>query len=201
MIIGQLKNGIVIDHISAGKGIYIYNILGLEKLEGTVAMIKNADSTKMGKKDIIKIGEIIDLDFDLLGFIDPGITVNIIEDGKLAKITGEKQGGICYVIPYSPNGVTLEKTSAYNGVSTSSAASLHRQATVFIASGDELPKVDFSADESTLTVTIAANGATKTYTFANDSLVSPATTFTREPLDVPADVLASIEQEAGQFKS
>ena len=48
-------------------------------------MIKNADSTKMGKKDIIKIGEIIDLDFDLLGFIDPGITVNRIEDGKLAK--------------------------------------------------------------------------------------------------------------------
>ncbi len=85
MIIGQLKNGIVIDHISAGKGIYIYNILGLEKLGGTVAVIKNADSTKMGKKDIIKIGEIIDLDFELLGFIDPGITVNIIEDGKLAK--------------------------------------------------------------------------------------------------------------------
>ena len=85
MIIGQLKNGIVIDHISAGKGIYIYNILGLEKLGGTVAVIKNADSTKMGKKDIIKIGEIIDLDFELLGFIDPGITVNIIEDGRLAK--------------------------------------------------------------------------------------------------------------------
>ena len=85
MILGQLKNGIVIDHISAGKGIYIYNILGLAKLECTVAMIKNADSTKMGKKDIIKIGEIIDLDFDLLGFIDPGITVNVIEDGKLAK--------------------------------------------------------------------------------------------------------------------
>ena len=85
MIIGQLKHGIVIDHISAGKGIYIYNILGLEKLGGTVAIIKNADSTKMGKKDIIKIGEIIDLDFELLGFIDPGITVNVIEDGKLAK--------------------------------------------------------------------------------------------------------------------
>ena len=85
MIIGQIKNGIVIDHISAGKGMYIYNVLGLDKLDCTVAMIKNADSTKMGKKDIIKIGEIIDLDFDLLGFIDPGITVNIIEDGKLAK--------------------------------------------------------------------------------------------------------------------
>ncbi len=85
MIIGQIKNGIVIDHISAGKGMYIYNILGLHKLDCTVAMIKNADSTKMGKKDIIKIGERIDLDFELLGFIDPGITVNIIEDGKLAK--------------------------------------------------------------------------------------------------------------------
>ena len=85
MIIGQLKNGIVIDHISAGKGLYIYNALELAKLDCTVAMIKNADSTKMGKKDIIKIGEIIDLDFDLLGFLDPGITVNVIEDGKLAK--------------------------------------------------------------------------------------------------------------------
>ena len=85
MIIGQIKNGIVIDHISAGKGMYIYNVLGLDKLDCTVAMIKNADSTKMGKKDIIKIGEIIELDFDLLGFIDHGITVNIIEDGKLAK--------------------------------------------------------------------------------------------------------------------
>lgn len=85
MIIGQIKNGIVIDHISAGKGMYIYNVLGLDKLDCTVAMIKNADSTKMGKKDIIKIGEIIELDFDLLGFIDHGITVNIIEDGKLVK--------------------------------------------------------------------------------------------------------------------
>ena len=74
MIIGQIKNGIVIDHISAGKGMYIYNVLGLDKLDCTVAMIKNADSTKMGKKEIIKIGDIIDLDFDLLGFIDPGIT-------------------------------------------------------------------------------------------------------------------------------
>ena len=83
MIIGQIKNGIVIDHISAGKGMYIYNVLGLDKLDCTVAMIKNADSTKMGKKDIIKIGEIIELDFDLLGFIDHGITVNMIEDGKL----------------------------------------------------------------------------------------------------------------------
>lgn len=85
MIIGQLNEGIVLDHITAGKGMQIYNILGLSELECTVAMIKNADSVKMGKKDIIKIAKVIDLDFDILGYIDPGITVNIIKDGKLAK--------------------------------------------------------------------------------------------------------------------
>ncbi len=85
MIIGQLTEGIVLDHITAGKGMQIYNILGLSELECTVAMIKNADSVKMGKKDIIKIAKVIDLDFDVLGYIDPGITVNIIEGGKLAK--------------------------------------------------------------------------------------------------------------------
>lgn len=85
MIIGQLNEGIVLDHITAGKGMQIYNILGLSELECTVAMIKNADSVKMGKKDIIKIAKVIELDFDVLGYIDPGITVNIIKDGKLAK--------------------------------------------------------------------------------------------------------------------
>ena len=85
MIIGQIKNGIVLDHITAGRGMDIYKILGLDELDCTVAMIKNAESEKMEKKDIIKIGRVIDLDFDVLGYIDPGITVNIIEDGKLAK--------------------------------------------------------------------------------------------------------------------
>ena len=85
MIIGQIKDGIVLDHITAGKGIKIYDILGLQEIGCTVAMIQLADSKKMGKKDIIKIGKVIDLDFDILGFIDPGITVNIIQDGKLAK--------------------------------------------------------------------------------------------------------------------
>ncbi len=85
MIIGQIKDGIVLDHITAGRGMDIYRILGLGELDCTVAMIKNADSDKMGKKDIIKVGKVIDLDFDVLGYIDPGITVNIIEDGKLAK--------------------------------------------------------------------------------------------------------------------
>ena len=85
MIIGQIKDGIVLDHITAGRGMEIYKVLGLDKLDCTVAMIKNADSVKKGKKDIIKVGQVIDLDFDVLGYIDPGITVNIIQDGKLAK--------------------------------------------------------------------------------------------------------------------
>ena len=85
MIIGQIKDGIVLDHITAGKGMDIYNLLKLGDMECTVAMIKNADSNKMGKKDIIKIGEVIDLDFDVLGYIDPGITVNVIRDGALVK--------------------------------------------------------------------------------------------------------------------
>ena len=85
MIIGQIKNGIVLDHITAGRSMEIYNVLGLDKLGCTVAMIQNADSEKMGKKDIIKVGQVIDLDFAVLGYIDPGITVNIIEDGKLVK--------------------------------------------------------------------------------------------------------------------
>ena len=85
MIIGQIKDGIVLDHITAGRGMDIYNILGLGKLDCTVAMIKNAESEKKGRKDIIKIGKVIDLDFDVLGYIDPGITVNIIENGKLVK--------------------------------------------------------------------------------------------------------------------
>ncbi len=85
MIIGQINDGIVLDHITAGKGMAIYKILGLDGLECTVAMIKNADSVKMGKKDIIKIAKVIELDFDVLGYIDPGITVNIIKDGRLYK--------------------------------------------------------------------------------------------------------------------
>lgn len=85
MIIGQIKDGIVLDHITAGRCMDIYNILKLGEIECTVAMIKNADSKKMGKKDIIKIFESIEIDLDILGYIDPGVTVNIIRDGKLLK--------------------------------------------------------------------------------------------------------------------
>lgn len=85
MIIGQIKDGIVLDHITAGLGMTLYNFLGLDKLDCQVALIKNAESVKMGKKDIIKIDKVIDLNFDALGYVDPGVTVNIIKDGKLAK--------------------------------------------------------------------------------------------------------------------
>ena len=85
MIIGQIQDGIVLDHITAGKGMQIYNILGLDSLDCSVALIKNADSVKMGKKDIIKIAQKMELDFDVLGYLDPGINVNIIEDGKKVK--------------------------------------------------------------------------------------------------------------------
>ena len=85
MIIGQIKDGIVLDHITAGKGMEVYNILKLGKLDCTVAMIQNAESPKMGKKDIVKIGTLMDLDLDVLGYMDPGITVNIIRDGEVAE--------------------------------------------------------------------------------------------------------------------
>ena len=85
MIIGQLKDGIVLDHITAGKAMQIYETLKLGKLDCSVAMIQNADSPKMGKKDIIKIGTLMDLNLDVLGYLDPGITVNVIRDGKVDK--------------------------------------------------------------------------------------------------------------------
>ena len=82
MIIDAISNGIVIDHISAGKAMYLYNILGLDQLDCSVALLKNVVSSKLGRKDIIKIDRILDLDWDVIGYVDPGITVNIIKDGK-----------------------------------------------------------------------------------------------------------------------
>ena len=82
MNIDPIRNGIVIDHITAGKGIELYRLLGLESADCSVALITNAASTKTGRKDIIKIDELIDLNTDLLGYVDPGVTVNIIRDGK-----------------------------------------------------------------------------------------------------------------------
>ena len=86
MNIDSIKNGIVIDHIQAKKGMEIYELLELAKLDCSVAIITNAKSKKMGKKDIIKIDKNINLDFDILGYIDSNITINIIKnDIRVAK--------------------------------------------------------------------------------------------------------------------
>ena len=82
MIIDSIQNGIVIDHISAGKAMELYNILGLGELDCTVAILKNVTSGKLGRKDIIKIDQIMELDWDLIGYVDPSITVNIIKNGE-----------------------------------------------------------------------------------------------------------------------
>lgn len=82
--VGQLQEGFVLDHIEAGKAMTIYHYLKLDKLDCTVAIIKNATSNKMGRKDIIKVECPINmLDLDILGFIDHRITVNIIQDGEI----------------------------------------------------------------------------------------------------------------------
>ena len=85
MIIDSIQNGIVIDHITAGKSMELYQILGLDQLDCSVALLKNVSSGKLGRKDIIKIDREMDLDWDLIGYVDPSITVNIIRDGKLVE--------------------------------------------------------------------------------------------------------------------
>ena len=83
MNIDSIKNGVVIDHISAGCGMKLYELLKLDELDVSVAIIKNVNSSKMGKKDIIKIDAEIPINFDLIGYVDPDATVNIIKDSIL----------------------------------------------------------------------------------------------------------------------
>lgn len=85
MNIDGVNTGVVLDHIKAGKSMQIYKLLGLGKLDCCVAIIQNADSEKYGKKDIIKVDGNINLDFDILGYIDSNITVNIVKNGELEK--------------------------------------------------------------------------------------------------------------------
>ena len=81
--IDSLQKGIVIDHIKAGTSMKLYELLDLDKPDCCVAVIKNAKSSKYGKKDIIKIEDEIDINLDVLGFVDPHITVNTIDGGKI----------------------------------------------------------------------------------------------------------------------
>lgn len=88
MNIDSITNGFVIDHITAGRGMRIYELLGLDSLDCSVAIIKNVSSKKLGKKDIIKIDADIEIDFDVIGYVDPGITINIIRDcQRVEKLT------------------------------------------------------------------------------------------------------------------
>ena len=83
MNIDSIKNGYVIDHIKAGRGMQVYNQLRLNELDCQVAIITNAKSQKSGKKDIIKIDKDIPIDLDVLGFIDHNITVNVVKDDTI----------------------------------------------------------------------------------------------------------------------
>ena len=79
----SIKNGIGIDHIHAGGAMELYRLLNLDKLDCTVAIIKNAPSGLMGRKDIIKIDSMTDIDLTVIGYVDPGATINVIKDGRL----------------------------------------------------------------------------------------------------------------------
>ena len=83
MNVDSIQNGIVIDHITAGKGMKLYRLLKLDSLDCPVAIVTNAQSRKLTRKDIIKIDASIRLNLDLVGYVDPGVTINIIENGKL----------------------------------------------------------------------------------------------------------------------
>ena len=85
MKIDSIVNGIVIDHITAGQGMKIYKLLHLDLLDCSVVIIKNVPSGKMGKKDIIKVADKIDIDMDVIGFVDPNATINIIRSGELVE--------------------------------------------------------------------------------------------------------------------
>ena len=85
MHVDSIKNGVVIDHIDAGRAMQIYQLLSLDKIDSTVAILKNVPSAKMGKKDIIKIDCDIDINYDELGFISPNITVAIVRDGEVVE--------------------------------------------------------------------------------------------------------------------
>ena len=85
MNIDSIQNGVVIDHITAGLGMTLYELLNLASLDASIALIKNVSSKKMGKKDIIKIDANIELNLDVIGFVDPQATINIIKNGVLVE--------------------------------------------------------------------------------------------------------------------
>ncbi len=100
MNVDEIKNGFVIDHIKAGQGMEIYRFLGLEHLDCPIAIIKNAYSKRLGRKDIIKVDTDSELDISALGYIDPDVTVNVIKDGiKVKKYHPELPLEIVNIVP------------------------------------------------------------------------------------------------------
>ena len=85
MNIDSIQNGVVIDHITAGGGMKLYELLGLDTIDCSVALIRNVASKKMGRKDIIKIDAAIDINLDVIGYVDPAATVNVIRNGELVE--------------------------------------------------------------------------------------------------------------------
>ncbi len=85
MNVDSIMNGIIIDHITAGRGMKLYTLLNLDELDCSVALIKNVVSHRLGKKDIIKIDADIPVNVDLIGYVDPGATINVVRDGKLVE--------------------------------------------------------------------------------------------------------------------
>ena len=85
MNVDSIMNGIIIDHITAGRGMKLYSLLNLDDLDCSVALIKNVMSHRLGKKDIIKIDADIPVNVDLIGYVDPGATINVVRDGKLVE--------------------------------------------------------------------------------------------------------------------
>ncbi len=103
MIIGSITEGIVIDHIPAGKGMQLYHYLKLDSLKCQIALIENATSKKLGQKDILKVNTLLDINYEILGFIDPHITVNIIRKGKLLEKINPKLPEIITDVIYCKN--------------------------------------------------------------------------------------------------
>lgn len=85
MRVDSMKDGMVIDHIACGKAMDIYSMLSLDKLDCAIALLQSVPSKKMGKKDIIKIDRILDINFDALGFISPNITIDIVRGGEVVE--------------------------------------------------------------------------------------------------------------------
>ena len=110
MNIDSIQNGIVLDHITAGKGMLVYKYLGLDKLDCSVAIIKNATSHKMGRKDILKIDHPdYDINLDILGYVDPEISVSIIKDGVTVE---KKKVGLITIDTYRIGAIEQLKTYA-----------------------------------------------------------------------------------------